>query len=111
MSRTHYHVKSYAPKRVAVNGAVFDKVKRVLFYTTTKAISKRPKSNQLVESGHLMSPLKHSHHRIRLTLRSFRLRISEVKCIFKITTRNSLLAMILFLKSNLCIAMTGNIGI
>ncbi len=71
MSRTHYHVKSYAPKRVAVNGAVFDKVKMVLFYTTTEAISKRPKSNQLVESGYPMSPLKHSHYRIRLTLRSF----------------------------------------
>ncbi len=27
--RTHYHVKRYAPKRVAVNGAVFDMVKRV----------------------------------------------------------------------------------
>ncbi len=40
--RTHYHVKRCAPKRVTVNGAVFDKVKRVLFYTTTEAISKRP---------------------------------------------------------------------
>ncbi len=27
-SRTHYHVKRYAPKRFAVNGAVFDKVKK-----------------------------------------------------------------------------------
>ncbi len=33
------------------------------------------------------------------------------KGIFKIITRNSLIAMILFLKSNLCIAMTGNTGI
>ncbi len=42
MSRTHYHVKRYVPKIVAVNGAVLDKVKRVLFYTTTETISKRP---------------------------------------------------------------------
>ncbi len=38
MSRTHYHVKRYALKQVDVNGAVFDKVKMVLFYMTTEAI-------------------------------------------------------------------------
>ncbi len=32
----HYHLKGHAPKRVAVNRAVFEKVKRVLFYTTIK---------------------------------------------------------------------------
>ncbi len=36
---------------------------------------------------------------------------SEVKYRFKIITRNSFIAMILFLKSNLCKAMTGNTGI
>ncbi len=30
----HLHLKGHAPKRVAVNRAVFDKAKRVLFYTT-----------------------------------------------------------------------------
>ncbi len=34
VSSAHWHVKRYAPKRVTVNRAVFDKVKRVLFYTT-----------------------------------------------------------------------------
>ncbi len=32
--------------------------KRVLFYTTTEAISKNPKSNQLVESGHSDIPFE-----------------------------------------------------
>ncbi len=30
----HYHLKGQAQKRVAVNRAGFDKVKRVLFYDT-----------------------------------------------------------------------------
>ncbi len=42
VSSDAYHVKRYAPKRVAVNRAVFDKVKRVLFYTITETISRRP---------------------------------------------------------------------
>ncbi len=42
VSSDHYHVKRYAAKRVTVNRAVFDKVKRVLFYTTTETISRRP---------------------------------------------------------------------
>ncbi len=42
MSSAHWHVKRYARKRVTVNRAVFDKVKRVLFYTTTETISRRP---------------------------------------------------------------------
>ncbi len=42
MSRAHQHVKRYAAKQVAVNRAVFDKVKRVMFYTTTETISRRP---------------------------------------------------------------------
>ncbi len=41
MSRTHYHAKRYAPKQVAVNGTVFDEVKRLLFYTTTEASAGR----------------------------------------------------------------------
>ncbi len=46
VSRAHYHVKRYAPKLIAVNRAVFDKVKRVFKF-----------------EGHLMSSLKHSHHK------------------------------------------------
>ncbi len=34
VSGAHLHLKGHAPKRVAVNRAVFDKAKRVLFYTT-----------------------------------------------------------------------------
>ncbi len=65
------HVKRYAAKRVAVNGAVFDKVKRVLFIRPLRPFPEDPKSSPLVENGHPMSPLKHSHHNIRLTFRSF----------------------------------------
>ncbi len=42
VSRAHQHVKRNAEKQVAVNRAVFDKVKRVLFYMTTETISRRP---------------------------------------------------------------------
>ncbi len=47
----------------------------------------------------------HSHNKI--TLWDY----SEVKYRFKTTTRNSLVAMILFLKSDLCIVITGNTSI
>ncbi len=42
VSSDHYHVKRYALKRVTVNRADFDKVKKVLFYTTTETISRIP---------------------------------------------------------------------
>ncbi len=50
-------------------------------------------SYQFVENGHPMSPLKHSHHKIRLTFRSF---WGYIVYRFKIITRNSLISMILF---------------
>ncbi len=34
VSRAHLHLKEHATKRLAVNRAVFDRVKRVLFYIT-----------------------------------------------------------------------------
>ncbi len=33
-SRAHLHLKRHARKQLAVDRAVFDRVKRVLFYTT-----------------------------------------------------------------------------
>ncbi len=55
-----------------MNRAVFDKVKRVLFTRPLRPFQEYPKeSYQLVENGHPMSHLKHSHHKIRLTLKSF----------------------------------------
>ncbi len=34
VSRAHLHLKQYARKQLAVDRAVFDRVKTVLFYTT-----------------------------------------------------------------------------
>ncbi len=66
----HYHLKRHALKWVAVNRAVFDKVKWVLFYMTIEefwpkysmlqTFHEEPKeSYQLMENGHQMSPLKY----------------------------------------------------
>ncbi len=34
VSRAHYHLKLHVRKQLALKRAVFDRVKRVLFYTT-----------------------------------------------------------------------------
>ncbi len=47
VSSAHYHVKRYAPKRVTVNRAVFDKVKRCCF---TRPL--RPFQEDFKESYH-----------------------------------------------------------
>ncbi len=71
VSRAHYHVR-YAAKGVAVNRAVLTREKGCCLTRPMRPFQEDPKeSYQLVENGHPMSPLKHSHHKIRLTLRSF----------------------------------------
>ncbi len=40
VSRAHLHLKQYAIKQLAVDRAVFDRVKTVLFYTTVEKLTK-----------------------------------------------------------------------
>ncbi len=62
--RAHLHLKQHATKRLALNRAVFDRVKTVLFYTTREILTKLcyrlfiKESYQFVENGHPMTPLK-----------------------------------------------------
>ncbi len=64
VSRAHLHLEQHATKRLALNRAVFDRVKTVLFYTTREILTKLcyrlfiKESYKLVENGHPMTPLK-----------------------------------------------------
>ncbi len=61
--RAHLHLKQHATKRLALNRAVFDRVKTV-FYTTREILTKLcyrlfiKEPYQLVENGHPMTHLK-----------------------------------------------------
>ncbi len=100
VSRAHYHVKRYAPKWVAVNW----QGKRVVLHDHWDHFEKTLKNHTILWKIGIRCPIWST-----ATAKSHLIyNKSEIKYRFKIITGNSLIAKILFLKSNICIAMTRN---